>query len=153
MGTAGSPSVAGAPSGGAGAGGAGGSNAGSAGAAVAAGAGGGSSVPATFATVQRIISMQCFGNGCHSQEGNPLQMKVDSSLYNTLMTHLTATCGKLVDTTNPASSALVKVLQSDCNGTPRMPFQMCFSDGDPGCVVPEDIAAIQAWIAKGAPQQ
>jgi hypothetical protein len=32
-----------------------------------------------------------------------------------------------------------------------MPFGKCFEDGDEGCVSPEYIAAIEQWIAKGAP--
>lgn len=151
--------------GGAGAGGAGGSAgsisvAGSAGAGTAgagtAGAAGGSSIPATFATVKGIISMSCFGNGCHGQEGNPLQLTVtdDAKLYMTLLTHMTATCGAMVNKANPAESAIVKLLKGPCNGTDRMPFQMCFEgDTDYPCVSPDNIAAIQAWIAKGAPQQ
>jgi len=92
--------------------------------------------------------------------GNPLQMKVDASLYGTLTTHMTMNCGKMVDIANPADSALVKVLKASCgtapNVTPRMPFQVCMdgdTDPDSPCIQPDKIAAIQAWIAKGAPQQ
>lgn len=148
--------------GGAGAGGsagivgvAGSAGAGTAGAGTA-GAAGGTSVPATFATVKSIISMSCFGNGCHGQEGNPLQMTVtdDAKLYTTLLTHMTATCGAMVNKANPAESAIVKLLKGPCNGTDRMPYQMCFEgDTDYPCVTPDNIAAIQAWIANGAPQQ
>jgi len=105
----------------------------------------------------------CFGNGCHNQEGNPLQMPIDDKLYGKLTAHTTVNCGKLINTASPADSALVKVLQGDCgpmprtkaNTTPRMPWDRCF-DGDVDsefCVAPAKVAAIQAWIAKGAPQQ
>ncbi|HYP76045.1 MAG TPA: hypothetical protein VER12_08825 [Polyangiaceae bacterium] len=137
------------------------STAGSAGAATA-GSAGGTAVEASFATVKGIIKLTCFGNGCHGQEGNPLQLagNDDAKLYATLTTHVTMNCGMLVNKANPAASALVKVLQGDCgtppNVTPRMPFQTCFDgDTDPEspCIQPDKIAAIQAWIAKGAPQQ
>jgi hypothetical protein len=53
---------------------------------------------------------------------------------------------------NPQDSALVKLLKGPCGDTNRMPFGKCFEDGDDGCVAPEYIAAIEQWIAKGAPQ-
>jgi hypothetical protein len=98
--------------------------------------------------------------GAHNGEGNRLQMPINDALYTTLMNHMTLNCGKLVNTTNAADSALVKVLKGDCgtapNTTPRMPFGICFdgdTDPDSPCIQPDKIAAIQAWIAKGAPQQ
>lgn len=134
---------------------------GSAGAGVsAAGSGGGAAVEASFATVKSIISSTCFGSGCHNGEGNRLQMPINDALYPTLLNHMTLNCGKLVNTTSAADSALVKVLKGDCgtspNVTPRMPFGTCFdgdADPDSPCIQPDKIAAIQAWIAKGAPQQ
>jgi|SRR6187431_1084203 hypothetical protein len=128
--------------------------AGSAGAGNSAGSG-----EASFNTVKTIIESTCFGNGCHSQEGNPLQMKVDEKLYGTLTSHVTANCGKLINTASPADSAIIKLLKADCgtapNVTRRMPWDKCFQnepDSEPFCVPPEKIAAIQAWIAKGAPK-
>jgi hypothetical protein len=32
-----------------------------------------------------------------------------------------------------------------------MPFGKCFADGDEGCISPENIAALEKWIANGAP--
>ena len=161
-GVAGSPTSAGTSSGGASAGsagtpGSGGSAGASTGSGGAAAGAGGSAVPATYATVQRIVMMQCYGgSGCHSDPQNPMPLKLDDTLYTTLTTHTTADCGKVIDTANPSNSALVKLLSGPCgtlpDQTPRMPFSTCISDGDPGCVVPEDIAAILAWITKGAPK-
>ena len=106
--------------------------------------------------MQNVIqTTSCFGGGCHDDPANPLQLKVDANLYMTLTTHVTKTCGKLVNTASPADSGLVKLLQGDCNGTVRMPYGKCY-EGDVGsdfCVSDANIAAIQAWIAKGAPQQ
>jgi len=163
-GSAGKAGAAGSSSGGAGGSAGSVSAAGSSGAGTAgsAGSAGGATVEASFATVKGIIKLTCFGNGCHGQEGNPLQMSAndDAKLYTTLTTHVTMNCGMLVNKANAADSALVKVLKGDCgtppNVTPRMPFQTCFDgDTDPEspCVQPDKIAAIQAWIAKGAPQQ
>lgn len=110
---------------------------------------------ASFATVKGIIMKSCFGNGCHGQEGNPLQMKLDDTLYTTLTTHMTMNCGMLVNKASPADSALVKLLKGSCNGTERMPFGTCFDGDTPednaGCVPTADVNAIQAWIAAGAP--
>jgi hypothetical protein len=172
--TGGAPAVAGSSA--AGSVGTAGSAGSSAGAVTAAGAGGSAgggstacssaplytagagSVPVdpSYASVKDLIHKNCFGGSCHSLEGNPLQMGDDTKLYGELTTHVTATCGKLVNTACPQDSALVKVLLGDCNGTPRMPYQACF-DGDPQdqapCIPPASVAAIQAWIVKGAPQQ
>jgi len=167
-GSAGSVSVGGAGAGGTSAGGsaAGGSaGSGTAGSATAgSSAAGGTAIEASFATVKDIITLQCFGNGCHGQEGNPLIMKLDDTLYTTLTTHTTKNCGKLVNPTSPAESALVKLLKGSCgtppNVTDRMPFGGSCLEGDmetdpdaTTCVVPAKIDAIQAWIAKGAPKQ
>jgi len=151
----GSVSGGGAGSGGAAAGG----TAGSPGAAGT--AGGGPAVEASFATVKNVIALNCFGGGCHSDGGNPFQMKADDTLYASLTTHTTANCGAVINKTSPADSALVKVLKGDCGTppdkiTPRMPLGTCFDgDTDPEspCIQPATIAAIQAWIAKGAPKQ
>ena len=161
-GRAGSTSSAGTLSaGGAGAGGtaAGGSaGAGTAGSSAGAGTAGSAAVPATFTSIKGLIAMKCAsGAGCHTEPGNPLQMPSDDKLYATVTTHMTANCGQLVNKASPAQSAIVKLLQGDCGGTPRMPFQSCL-DGevwvseDDACLSPTKIASIQAWIASGAPQ-
>jgi hypothetical protein len=95
----------------------------------------------------------CFGAGCHSDAANPLQLEVNDKLYQRLTSYTTRTCGKLLDTTNASQSALVKLLRGRCNGVNRMPFGVCVEDGDPSCIAPEYIAAIQDWIARGAPQR
>jgi len=146
---------------GAGAGGSGGSVTGGAGGlgsagSATAGAGTAGGPAASFAAVKAIISMSCYGNGCHGQEGNPLQLPSndDTKLYTELTTHMTATCGALVNIANPAESAIVKLLKGPCNGTDRMPYMMCFEgDTDYPCVTAENIALIQAWVAQGAPKQ
>lgn len=139
-----------------------GSSAGSAGSSAgSAGSGGGEpAVEASFATVKSVIGLKCFGGGCHSDGGNPFQMKADDTLYASLTTHTTKNCGPVINKANPADSALIKILQGDCgtppNTTQRMPLGICFDgDTDPEspCVQPPTIAAFQAWIAKGAPQQ
>jgi hypothetical protein len=157
-------SVGGAGAGGAGAGGsAAGSpaTAGTAGSGVAgSGAAGGAGVEATFEHTKAVISKSCFGAICHDLSENPLVLKPLDMLYTKLMAHTTKNCGKLVNTASPADSALVKILQKSCgtpgNMTDRMPYQTC-NDGEtfednPSCIPETDIAAIQAWIAKGAPQ-
>ena len=156
---------AGAGAGGASAGAAGGLSAAGAGSGgtSTAGAGGGETVEASFNTVKEMIRLQpCTGGGCHGEEGTPMHWGPDDpNLYTLVTTHVTANCGKLVNTANPADSALLKVLKGDCgtapNITKRMPYGKCF-EGDnaaetESCVSPAKVAAILAWITKGAPQQ
>ncbi|HET7540005.1 MAG TPA: hypothetical protein VFK05_09035, partial [Polyangiaceae bacterium] len=166
-GSAGSVSVAGSAGSVSAGGSAGGSSvggsAGSVSAAGSAGTGGGAAVEASFATVKNMIKMKCSsGAGCHTEPGNPLQMPDNDQLYTKVTTYTTQHCGALVNKTTPAQSAIVKVLQGECGTgnmtTPRMPFQSCVvGDTDVGpdapCIPPDTIAAIQTWIAKGAPQQ
>lgn len=110
-------------------------------------------VPATFATVQWIITQApCFGAGCHNDDQNALRLPSDDQLYGTLLSHRSASCGNLplVSPGDPAGSALVKILREPCGPTPRMPLG-CVDDGDGACVPPEFIAAVEQWIANGAP--
>jgi hypothetical protein len=127
--------------------------AGAAGAAGAAGGGGGASavlVEPTFATVRRVVEMSCFGAPCHDEPGNPLQMKPLDQLVTKLSSHTTQDCGPALTPGNPEQSAFLRLLKAECGGTARMPLGKCFDDADPGCVLPEDIAAIQKWIENGA---
>ena len=63
-------------------------------------------------------------------------------------------CGELpiVSPGKPQDSALVKILKGPCGQTPRMPLG-CVGADDGGCVPDEFIAAIEQWIAAGAPAQ
>lgn len=138
----------------AGAGGGGGS-AGTSGTAAAAGTesgGGGGAVEASFDTLKSLIPMHCFGGLCHDLPENPLHLTVDDKLYTTLTTHVTKHCGPVLKPGSPQESALIRLLKGPCGETDRMPFGKCFEDGDEGCVSPQDIAALEQWIAKGAPQ-
>lgn len=135
--------------GGAGAGGA--SSGGGAGGGGGAGASGGAPVEASFSTLKAIIPLSCFGGVCHDLPEHPLHLTVDANLYTTLTTHVTKNCGVVVKPGSPQDSALVKLLKGPCGGTDRMPYGKCVEDGDEGCVSPENIAAIEQWIANGAP--
>jgi len=126
--------------------------AGGGGAGAAAGSAGSGEVPATFATIKSLIPTSCFGGVCHDLPEHPLKLKVDDELYATLTGHTTETCGPLIKAGSPQDSALVKLLKGPCNGTDRMPLGKCFADGDEGCVPPAYVAAIEQWIANGAPQ-
>ena len=124
------------------------------GAGTGAAAGTGGSVEASFATVQFVINQApCFGAGCHNDEQNPLDLRVDDQLYTRLTSRISVNCGNIpvVNPGNPQGSALVKILQGPCGITPRMPMG-CNNDGDALCVPPDYIAAIEQWIAMGAPQ-
>lgn len=134
-------SAAGATFGGSGSGG---------GAAGSTGSGGGAIEP-TFAMLKGVIQTSCFGGVCHDLPEHPFRLVLDDKLYATLTTHVTETCGPVVKPGSPQDSALVKLLKGPCGETERMPYNKCFEDTDEGCVRPEYIAAIEQWIAKGAP--
>jgi hypothetical protein len=130
--------------------------------AAGAGTGGGDAVPATFNTVKEMIRLTpCTGGTCHGVEFVPLHWTADDPmLYEIVTTHVTKNCGKLVNVANPADSALVKVLLGSCgvapNITARMPFQACWDETpqtEYPCIPPATVAAIQTWIANGAPKQ
>ena len=128
--------------------------------------GGGSTIPATFATVAALIKdrttpRSCFGGSCHDSEnpyfhllGADHQLRTDDDLYTFMKGYNTRECGALINVANPAQSALIKVLTSECGAMTRlMPLDKCYIDqGAPSgdCVPPEYITAIQQWIAAGA---
>jgi hypothetical protein len=147
--------VAGGSGGGAG-GTSGGGAGGSGGASATAGASGaGGAVPATFETVKTVITQApCFGAGCHNDDQNPLNLRVDDQLHARLTARISTSCGNIpvVNPGNPQDSALVKILRGPCGGTPRMPLG-CVEDQDATCIPAEYITAIEQWIAGGAPQQ
>lgn len=164
--TAGSPAAGSAGSGGLGSagigaagisGGAGGvGTAGVGGGSPPAGASGtGSTVPATFDTLKTVITdAPCFGAGCHNDDQNPLNLRVDDQLFTRLTSRISTNCGNIpiVNPGNPQASALVKILRGPCSPTPRMPLG-CVDDQDATCIPADYIAAIEQWIAAGAPQQ
>jgi hypothetical protein len=127
-------------------GGAGGSSGGGG----ASGAGGGAIEP-TFGMIKGLIQTSCFGGVCHDLSEHTLPLTVDDKLYTTLTTHMTKHCGPVVKPGSPQDSALVKLLKGPCGETDRMPYGKCNQDGDEGCISPDIIAAIEKWIANGAP--
>jgi hypothetical protein len=138
-------------------GGAGGSSSGGASGGSTSGGSGGAMIPGpNFDTVKFVIeNVTCFGGLCHDLAENRLNLRVNQmnpDLHTRLTTHMTKECGKLVNTANPAESALVKILKGPCGATPRMPSDGCMEDGDVKCVPPNFIDAIQQWIAAGAPK-
>ena len=145
----------GASTAGVGGGAAGTSTAGTGGTSATAGSsGGGSAVPATFDTVKTVINdAPCFGAGCHNDDQNPLNLRVDDQLHTRLTSRISISCGNVpvVNPGNPQESAIVKILKGPCGGTPRMPIG-CVDDQDATCIPAEYIAAIEQWIAAGAPQ-
>jgi hypothetical protein len=114
----------------------------------------GSTVPATFDTVKFILMQAtCFGAGCHNDDQNPLNLRLDDQLRTRLTTHISKNCGNIpvVNPGKPQDSALVKILKGPCGPTARMPLG-CVTDDDATCIPADYIAAISQWIAIGAPQ-
>lgn len=121
----------------------------------AAGSDGAMAVPATFQTVQLVITqVPCFGAGCHNDPQNPLDLRMDDQLYTRMTSHISRNCGEVpvVNPGDPQRSALVKILKGPCGPTPRMPLG-CVDGADSGCVPEAYIAAIEHWIEAGAPSQ
>jgi hypothetical protein len=117
--------------------------------------GGDSTVPATFDTFELVIEQApCFGAGCHNDDQNPLDLRVDDQLHARVTSRISTNCGgiPIVNPGKPQESALVRILKGPCNETPRMP-PGCVDDQDSLCIPAEYIAAIEQWIASGAPQQ
>ncbi|XXX75931.1 hypothetical protein WMF30_50605 [Sorangium sp. So ce134] len=98
-----------------------------------------------------IENVTCFGAGCHNDDMNPLDLRVDEELHARLTSHVSRNCGNLpiVNPGNPQESALIKILTGPCGTTPRMPPE-CVNDGDAKCVPDDYIQAITQWIADGA---
>jgi hypothetical protein len=131
-----------------------------------AGAGGlvGTVPAATFDTVKLVLGgggsiMPCSAAPCHGVNGaappdHPLELPPtdDQRLYANLLSYVSKACNntKLVDPCNPTQSALVKILKGPCGATPRMPFGCSAQAGD--CIPDEYIAAVEQWIAAGAPR-
>jgi hypothetical protein len=92
----------------------------------------------------------------------PLRLVEDEALYTELTTHISVKCGnlKVVEPGDPASSAIIKVLQEGCGDLlmegesplPRMPYGCEETEWENTCVADEHIAAIEQWILDGAPQ-
>ncbi len=129
------------------------------------GTAGAGSVPATFATVKMAFGggsgiMPCSAAPCHGVNGvappdHPLELHPtdDQRMYMTLLTYVSKACNnmKLVEPCKPAQSALVKILKGACGMTPQMPYG-CTQQAD-DCIPADYIAAIEKWIANGAPRQ
>jgi hypothetical protein len=79
---------------------------------------------------------------------------VDDQLHARLTSRISTSCGNIpvVSPGNPQQSALLKILRGPCGGTPRMPIG-CVEDQDSTCIPADYMAAIEQWIAGGAPQQ
>lgn len=116
------------------------------------GAAGAGSIEASFNTFKQIIPTSCFGPICHDLPEHPFHMVLDDTLYTTLTTHMTKHCGPVITPGSPENSALVKLMKGPCNGTDRMPYGKCVDDTDEGCVPSDVVAAIEKWIANGAPK-
>ncbi|MDD9969690.1 MAG: hypothetical protein OXR73_25825 [Myxococcales bacterium] len=119
---------------------------------VGAGAATDGAVPATFETLQFVISQApCLGAGCHNDEQNPLDLRVDDRLLSRLTETMSANCGNVpvINPGKPQDSALIMLLDGPCGPTPRMPLG-CVEDADGACVPREYITALEQWIAAGA---
>ncbi|MGK4007361.1 hypothetical protein WMF31_32365 [Sorangium sp. So ce1036] len=118
--------------------------------------GSGDEIPPTFETVKFVIeNVTCFGAGCHNDEQNPLDLRVDGELHARLTSHISKNCGNIpiVNPGKPEESALIKILKGPCGvppqDTPRMPPD-CLNDGDSKCVPDNYMQALTQWIADGA---
>ncbi len=115
-------------------------------------------IPATFETVKFVLqgtNPPCVASDCHgSGTHHALSLAVDDQLHSTLTTHVSAACGDLplVTPGDPQQSALLSILRGPCGEIPRMPNGCVEDEFGSTCVPDEYIAAIEEWIAGGAPQ-
>jgi hypothetical protein len=123
---------------------------------------GGGAIPATFETVKLVFGggggiMPCAAAPCHGVGGmapprKPLELPPndDTQLYANLTSYVSEACNemRLVQPGAPAQSALPRILSGPCGMTPRMPFGC---DPQTDCIPDEYIAAVEQWIAAGAP--
>jgi hypothetical protein len=117
-------------------------------------------IPPTFETLKLVLTgthPPCNAADCHGPGGpNPLQywVKDDDKLYETITHHVSVDCGNLpvVAPGHPERSALVKVLKGPCSvKVPQMP-NGCTPEAN-NCLPAEYVAAIERWIALGAPKK
>ena len=127
-------------------------------------------VEASFETLKFIISgyrpdINCAASDCHSggheHSAVPLRLVPDEGLYEELLSHVSVKCGNMpvVDPGNPANSALVTRLRGPCEDVappekpiPRMPYGCFENEWENNCVEDAYIAAVEQWIANGAPE-
>jgi Fe-S-cluster containining protein len=116
-------------------------------------------VPPTFATLRFVLTgtlPPCNAADCHGPGGpNRLQypVKDPDRLYEVLTHHVSVDCGNIPVVTpgDPQKSALVKVLKGPCSAkVPQMP-NGCRPELE-NCVPANYVAAIERWIALGAPK-
>jgi hypothetical protein len=119
-----------------------------------------SPIPPTFETLKLVLTgthPPCNAADCHGPGGpNKLQywVKDDDKLYDTITHHVSIDCGNIPVVTpgHPERSALVKVLKGPCSTkVPQMP-NGCTPEAN-NCLPPEYVAAIERWIALGAPKK
>jgi len=117
-------------------------------------------IPPTFETLKLVLTgthPPCNAADCHGPGGpNPLQYWVqdDDKLYDTLTHHVSVECGNVPVVTpgHPERSAIVKVLKGPCSTkVPQMP-NGCTPESN-NCLPVEYVAAIERWIALGAPKK
>jgi len=126
--------------------GAGSGNAGRGGASGSAGAAGSS---AAFTQVGMVLAKNCGIPGCHADKQAP-HFVPGSMLYLTLTGPNTviASCGytKLVEAGDPAKSALVRLMNRQCDG-----FVMPPGCNKTPCISSADLKVLSDWIQAGAP--
>jgi len=127
-------------------GGASSGNAGRSGASGNAGAAGSSTA---FTQAAMVLGKNCGIKGCHADKQAP-HFVADSMLYATLTGPNTviASCGytKLVEAGDPAKSALVRLMNRQCDG-----FVMPPGCNKTPCISSADLKVLSDWIQAGAP--
>jgi len=103
---------------------------------------------AAFAKVSMILGSNCGIKGCHADKQSP-HFVPGPMLYETLTgATVLAECGytRLVEEGDPAKSALVRLMNRQCDG-----FTMPPSCNKTPCLATADLQALSDWIQAGAP--
>ncbi|HYP98859.1 MAG TPA: hypothetical protein VER96_09300 [Polyangiaceae bacterium] len=103
---------------------------------------------AAFAKVSMILGSNCGIKGCHADKQSP-HFVPGPMLHETLTAAtVLAECGytKLVEAGDPAKSAIVRLMNRQCDG-----FTMPPSCNKTPCLATADLQALSDWIQAGAP--
>jgi hypothetical protein len=112
--------------------------------------------PPTFDTLKEVLAsnLGCLGSCCHGGD-IWVDFRITDELYTTLTTETSDGCEglPLVDPGNPEGSALVRLIKEDCGEIQRMPAGCIQNEFENSCVPDNYIAAIEQWVADGAPME
>lgn len=113
--------------------------------------------PATFETLlNTIYYVGCDSSDCHGGHNDLTLAGTPDEVYDHLLNTVSEECGGLnvLVPGDPDASALVRLIKGPCGTLGQMP-DGCVCDTNlfyNGCLRADTVAAIEAWVAAGAPK-